>query len=165
MITKGKFKIMIFSFLITLGIYSKETEIIFFWKKTFLKNWEILTYSMSELDILREYIWSERLPVILIWLIIVNFLEIFTIKNKEKDDYSKCQNFKNFIKNYNNTKNKIRANLLVNSTLILIDQIYKQIKYNYGFAYSYGALFVILPLVHIIGDFTYQFFLWKKQTR
>lgn len=161
--TKEKFKIIIISFLITLGIYDKETEIILFWKKIFLPNWEILTYSMSELDILRKYIWTESLPIAFICIFIYNLLESFTIKDKEIDDYSKCQNFKEFINSYNKTKNKIRANLLVNSTLILIDQIYKQVKYSYGFPYSYGALFIWLPLIYIFSDFCYQLILWKKQ--
>lgn len=157
-----KLKIGIVSWLMSMGIGYNQESIIFFWKKTFLPNWHELTDGMSDLEILRDYVWSEKLPIILIFIIIFNYISVFTVKNTGKNDYSNCSNFWQFIKNYNKIGNQRRLNLLVNSALILVYQIYKQIRYNYGFVYSYGALFVILPLVHIIGDFCCQLAIWKR---
>lgn len=117
------------------------------------------------LEVLRNYIWNERIPTIVILFVIVNLFQGITSKDRGKENYLGCKSFKEFLIRFNKRENTMRSALLVSSTLVLAYQIYKQIRYNYGFPFIYGPLFIVLPLIYILFDFTQSLFLWRKSNK
>lgn len=128
------------------------------------KNTKVSIIKMSEIEILRNFVWNENIPTIIIILIIINLYKGFSSKESHKEDYSSCIDFKCFLKRFNKRKNPIRNALLVSNSLVLFHQIYKQVKYRYGFPYLYGPLFIILPIIYILIDIVSSYVIWKKST-
>ena len=150
---------------LTYSILEKyNDQIILLWQKTFRPGFTELTSQMSEIEILRNFVWNEKIPTIIFILIIINLYKGFSSKESHKEDYSSCIDFKSFLKRFNKRKNPIRNALLVSNSLVLFHQIYKQVKYRYGFPYLYGPLFIILPIIYILIDIVSSYVIWKKST-
>ena len=151
---------------LTYSILEKyNDQIILLWQKTFRPGFTELTSQMSEIEILRNFVWNEKIPTIIFILIIINLYKGFSSKESHKEDYSSCIDFKCFLKRFNKRQNPTRDTLLVSSSLVLFHQIYKQVKYRYGFPYIYEPLFIILPILYILYDFFTEYMTWKRVTR
>lgn len=142
-------------------------DIIFWWEKTFRLDWETITSGMTNYEIYMTYIKPyEKLNEFsyMFGFLLLGKPLFDKLSNKKDKDYSKCVTMKDFLKVYIQRQRNFKAMLFHFSYIVLLKQIIKQI-FGFGFPYVYGPLFIMLPIIYLLYDFSTEYMKWETMEK
>lgn len=162
------FKWLIF-FILGLGVYGffllldLETfrSFLLFWEETFRKNWSDLTKGLSDLEIYKTYLVPgykfKRFPFDLACILL---LRSFYQKYKGIDQRPRVY-YNSFFKYLNSNTVQPADAVFIFSAVFFIGELVK-FFIRRCFPYTYGPLFLILPLIYMAYYLSKEYKAWQK---